>query len=157
MDTADLVRFLLDANRYGYAAGQAARQRREADHSTTIVHASGDWTFHDNYFGGEPYGGRAVVFQKGRPVWMTVYYGRVEGPDAEVQAVYLFLQRALRLAPEDFPVRGPAEFCADAFTYRNVWHGDVQGFRGEETIHQRGGRVYAAWYTGGLVDRRPGD
>jgi hypothetical protein len=66
-------------------------------------------------------------------------------------------KRHANVAPEDFPVRGPAEFCADAFTYRNVWHGDLLGFRGEETIHQRGQRVYAAWYTGGLVDRRPGD
>lgn len=157
MDTANLLRFLRDAHQHGYAAGRAARQRREADHSTTITHETEEWAFHDNYFGGEPYGGRSVVFRNGKPVWMAVYYGRVEGPPTEVQPVYSFLQRALLLAPEDFPVRGPAEFCDNAFAYRNVRHGDVRGFRGEETIHHRGQHVYTAWYSGGLVDRRPGD
>lgn len=86
MDTADLLRFLRDANQRGYAAGRAARQHRESDHSTTIAYEMGEWTFHDNYFGGEPYGGRSVVFRKGRPVWVAVYYGRVEGAHAPVQA-----------------------------------------------------------------------
>ena len=157
MDTAGLLRFLRDANQQGYAAGRAARQRRESDHSTTIVYQVGEWSFHDNYFGGEPYGGRSVVFRKGRPVWMAVYYGRVEGAHASVQAVYSFLQRALLAAPDDFPVRGPAEFRAEGFAYRNDYLGDVGGFRGEETIHHRGEPVYTAWYCGGFVDQRPGD
>jgi hypothetical protein len=153
----ELLGFLLDANQHGYAAGRAARQRREADHSTTIAYEAREWTFHDNYFGGEPYGGRSVVFRQGKPVWMAVYYGRVDGPPAEVQPVYSFLQRALLRAPEHLPVRGPAEFCEGTFAYRNVHHGDVLGFRGEETIHHGEEHVYTAWYSGGLVDRRPGD
>ena len=157
MDTANLLRFLRDAHQHGYAAGRAARHRREADHSTTITHETKEWAFHDNYFGGEPYGGRSVVFRKGKPVWMAVYYGRVEGPPAEVQPVYSFLQRALLLPPEDFPVRGPEEFYDNALAYRNAHHGVVRAFRGEETIHHRGERVYTAWYSGGLVDRQPGD
>jgi hypothetical protein len=157
LDTANLLRFLRDAHQHGYAAGRAARQRRETDHSTTITYEAEEWAFHDNYFGGEPYGGRSVVFRQGKPIWIAVYYGCVEGPPAEIQPVYSFLQRALRLAPEDFPVRGPAEFCDHAFAYRNVHQGDVRGFRGEETIHHGGEQVYTAWYSGGLVDRRPGD
>lgn len=31
----------------------------------------------DNFFGGEPYGGREVVFYEEKPVWMMVYYGWV--------------------------------------------------------------------------------
>jgi len=46
----------MDAGRPGYAAGGSAVKTREADHSTTIVLEHGDWKFHDNYFGGEPYG-----------------------------------------------------------------------------------------------------
>ena len=157
METTDLVRFLRDANQHGYAAGQAARQRREADRSTTIAYEAGEWTFHDNYFGGEPYGGRTVVFRNGKPVWMAVYYGRVQGAPAQVQPVYSFLQRALRSAPEDFPVRGPAELHDEPFVYRNVYHGAIDGFWGEETIHHRGQPVYTAWFAGGLVDQRPGD
>jgi hypothetical protein len=51
LDTANLLRFLRDANQHGYAAGRAARQRREADHSTTITYEAEEWALHDNYFG----------------------------------------------------------------------------------------------------------
>ena len=157
MDTAELLRFLRDANQHGYAAGGAAETRREPDGSTTIAYASEGWSAHDSFFGGEPYGGRLVVSRAGRPVWIVVYYGRVDGPAPLVQPVYSFLQRALRAAPDDFPVRGPAELRGDDFTYRCVHQGDVRGFRGEEAIEHRGGPVYAAWFSGGLVDQRAGD
>jgi len=157
MDKADLLRFLLDAHRHGYAAGRNALSVREADHSTTIAYEAGEWRFHDNFFGGEPYGGRAVVFLQGRPVWLAAFYGWVEGADAEVQPVYSFLQRALRRAPEHLPFRGPEEFSDGAFTYRNALHGDVENFWGEETIFHSGQHVYTARYAGGLVDRRSGD
>ena len=67
MDETALLRFLLEAGQRGYAAGGNAVKIREADHSTTIVLDQGEWRFHDNYFGGEPYGGREVVFLRGRP------------------------------------------------------------------------------------------
>jgi uncharacterized protein DUF5680 len=154
---ADLLSFLLEASRHGYAAGGNAPKVVEADHSTTIVYERGEWKFHDNYFGGEPYGGRAVVFLNGQAVWMAVYYGRVEGAHVGVQAVYLFLQRALRRPPEDLPFRGPDEFSDGPFTYRSTRHGSVADFSGDETIHHGGQHVYTARYAGGLVDRRSGD
>ena len=153
---ADLLRFLRDANQHGYAAGERARTIREPDRSTTIAYESGEWKLHDNFFGGEPYGGRAVVFLSGRPVWMAVFYGRVEGADDEVQPVYSFLQAALRRAPDELPVRGPDEFSQGGFTYRNTCHGAVGNFWGEERIDRDGRHVYTARYAGGLVDRRRG-
>jgi Domain of unknown function (DUF5680) len=133
MDQTALLRFLMDASRRGYAAGSSVVKTREADHSTTIVLEHGEWKFHDNYFGGEPYGGREVVFLAGQPVWMAIYYGQVN--DANVDAVYSFLQRALREAPPDFPVRGPEAFTEGQFSYRNTYEGDVMRFWGHETIH----------------------
>jgi hypothetical protein len=123
MDQTALLQFLLDASRRGYAAGRSAVKTREADHSTTIVLEHGEWRFHDNYFGGEPYGGREVVFLGGRPVWMAVYYGQVD--DANVDSVYSFLQRALREAPAEFPVRGPEALTEGRFSYRNTHEGGV--------------------------------
>jgi len=155
MDEVALLRFLMEASRRGYAAASSAVQTREADHSTTIVLEQGDWRFHDNFFGGEPYGGREVVFFQGRPVWIAVYYGYVEG--ADVDAVYSFLRRALREAPPEFPVRGPATIHEDGFCYRNAYEGDVTRFWGEETIHAEERLLYKAHYGGGLVDRRSGD
>jgi hypothetical protein len=155
MDEAALLRFLLEASQRGYAAGGSAVKTREADHSTTIVLDQNEWRFHDNYFGGEPYGGREVVFLRGRPVWMAVYYGQVFGSSVDV--VYAFLQRALRRAPAAFPVRGPEAFSEGPFSYRNVHEGGVISFSGQETIEEDGQRVYTARYVGGLVDRRSGD
>ncbi len=103
--------------------------------------------------GGEPYGGRAIVFWKGRPVWIAVYYGRIADPAVPVQPIYTFLQQALLLAPVACPFRGPAEFADAAFTYRNTWRGDVEAFAGEEAVYQEGERVYTGSYAGGLVDR----
>jgi uncharacterized protein DUF5680 len=157
MDETGLLRFLLDASRRGYAAGRGAVKVREADHSTTIVHERGEWKFQDNYFGGEPYGGRSVVFLDGRPVWMAVYYGWVENARGGVDIVYSFLQGALLQAPTEFPVRGPDEFSEGHFVYRNVHHGGVANFSGEETIHEHERLVYTARYAGGLVDQRAGD
>jgi hypothetical protein len=126
MDQTALLRFLMDTSRRGYAAGGSAVKTLEADHSTTIVLEHGEWKFHDNYFGGEPYGGREVVFLGGQPVWMAVYYGQVN--DENVDSVYSFLQRALREAPPDFPVRGPEAFTEGQFSYRNAYEGDVMRF-----------------------------
>src|SRR6516165_7642924 len=133
MDEATLRRFLFEASQRGYAAGQSAVKTRESDHTTTIVLEHGDWRFHDNYFGGEPYGGREVVFFRGQPVWMAVYYGHVDS--ANVDSVYSFLQRALRDAPAAFPVRGPDELMEGRFSYENVHEGGVASFSGRETIH----------------------
>jgi uncharacterized protein DUF5680 len=155
MDQTALLRFLMDASRHGYAAGRSAVKTREADHSTTIVLEHGEWRLHDNYFGGEPYGGREVVFLGGRPVWMAVYYGQIE--DANVDSVYSFLQRALREAPAEFPVRGPEALTEGRFSYRNAHEGGVASFWGQETIHEDGRLVYTARYAGGLVDRQSGD
>ena len=155
MDQTALLRFLMDASRRGYAAGGSAVKTREADHSTTIVLEHGDWRFHDNYFGGEPYGAREVVFLGRQPVWMAVNSGQVD--DANVDSVYSFLQRALRQAPAEFPVRGPDACTEGRFSYRNAYEGDVLRFWGQETIHADGRLVYTARYGGGLVDRRSGD
>src|SRR4029453_13941732 len=118
MDETALLRFLLDASRRGYAAGRSAVKVQEADHSTTIVLAHGKWKFHHN-----SYGGREGVFLEGRPVWIAVYYGWVEGANADPERVYAFLQRALREAPAEFPVRGPDEFSGGPPTYGNAQRG----------------------------------
>lgn len=152
-----LTQFLLQANRQGYAAGRKAKKIKEADHSTTICYEAGEWKLHDNYFGGEPYGGRMVVFFRGRPVWMTVFYGHIDDPTIEVQPIYTFLQQALLLAPPVHPIRGPDEFSDGSLTYRNAWHGALGSFWGEEQISRAGRLVYVARYAGGFVDQRAGD
>ena len=157
MDEVAFQAFLHEASRRGYGAGREATKMREADGSTTIVYNRGDWALHDNYFGGEPYGGREVVFLNGRPVWMAVYYGWVEDLSVDADRVYGFLRLALREAPAAFPVRGPDTFAEGPLRYQNAPEGSLLRFAGKETIHEGGRLVYTARYLGGSVDRRPGD
>ncbi len=63
-DKDQLISFLVEAKKSTYAAGDLAQKTIESDKSTTLIFDSGDWYYNDNYFGGEPYGGREVVLFK---------------------------------------------------------------------------------------------
>ena len=86
-----LKEFLVEAKRSTYAAGDAAQKSTNEDGSTTIVFEDGDWKYHDNYFGGEPFGGREVVFFKEEPVYIMTYYGEVFDTTIDLQEIYNFL------------------------------------------------------------------
>lgn len=156
MNLTELKEFLVASNKAGYAGGEQKKWIKEADGSTTIPFEKGEWRSNDNYFGGEPYGGRIVVFHKDQPVWMMVYYGFVaEGIGAD--PVYGILRNALMRMPEEAPFRGPGEYEEGDLTYLNNWTGDVDKYSGEEQIVDKNkGLVYKANYFGGLVDQRKG-
>ncbi|MFW6109932.1 MAG: DUF5680 domain-containing protein [Patescibacteria group bacterium] len=153
MKKKDLRKFLLTSNKVGYASGDEAKQIEEEDGSTTIVFEQGGWKSHDNYFGGEPYGGRIVVFYKDNPIWIMVYYGWVK-KNAEADLVYEFLRESLLQMPEDYPFRGPQKYEKGKFVYLNTWQGEVDRLSGEEEIRQDKEVVYKASYLGGFIDRR---
>jgi len=151
----DLRKFLVKAKKSTYAAGDTAKKIIEADKSTTMTFEDGDWKYHDNYFGGEPYGGREVAFFQNQPVYMMVYYGWVFEEVSDVQAVYKTLQGALTLIPEDKPFRGPEKYSQGGVEYINISAGEIDNFFGEETIKLENGKeIYKAKYVGGLVDQR---
>lgn len=155
MDKGQLRKFLIETNNAGYAGGDEKKWIKEADGSTTIPFEKDEWRSHDNFFGGEPYGGRVVVFYKGKAVWMMVYYGWVvEGEDAN--KVYATLRNALMRMPEDYPFRGPKEYQDGETIYTNNWQGELDRFSGEEKITQGEKLIYQANYMGGLVDIREG-
>lgn len=155
MNKEQLRQFLVDFNNAGYAGGEEKKWIKEPDGSTTIPFEKGSWRSHDNFFGGEPYGGRTVVFYEGKPYWMMVYYGWVE-EGIETDPVYGILRSALKQMPEDYPFRGPKEFKDGEYTYSNSWEGEVDRFAGEEQIMQGDKLIYKANYIGGLVDQRKG-
>lgn len=147
----ELKKFIFDASRATYASGDESIKVKQPDGSTTIEFVEGDWVFHDNYFGGEPYGGREVVFYQGKPVWMMVYYGfvHIEIGNAEVYGV---LMEALRNTTSETPYRGPKAFEKANWRYENNLEGEVENFHGTEKIYHDGKCVYEASYIGGLVD-----
>ena len=155
MNEGDLKAFLLQSNLQGYAEGDAKAWTRQPDHSTTISFEQGPWRLDDNFFGGEPYGGREVVFHEGRPVWMLVYFGWV-AEEHDASPLYEVLRHALARMPADHPYRGPTEFVDGPFKYVNEWTGDIGRVAGREQIILDDSVAYAADYSGGWVDRRAG-
>jgi len=154
MNIKQLKVFLIETKKAGYGVGNSKSWIKEKDGSTTIPFESGDWRMHDNFFGGEPWGGREVVFFKGKPVWIMVMYGSVDPSVNGFAEVYAFLQKALRNQPEDLPLRGPKLLQEGDFTYKNRTKGDLENFSGEEEIYQDKKRIYKMNYNGGLVDQR---
>lgn len=151
MNKEALGAFLIKAKKSGYAAGGESVVTREADGSKSTRFEEGDFKFHDNYFGGEPFGGREVVHYNEKPYWMMVYYGADSGKAPELIP---FLLKALQSIPEDMPVRGPKLLEDGKFVYRNMYEGDLERFAGEETISFDNQEVYKTRYSGGLVDQR---
>lgn len=155
MNLTNLKNFLLHANAAGYASGKEKAWTKESDGSTTIVYEEGSWKSHDNFFGGEPYGGRAVVSHVGKPYWIMVYYGRVMEM-VDPNSVYKILRNALKRMPQDHPYRGPKRYEEGALVYTNTWTGTLENFSGKETIMLDETLAYEASYMGGLVDQRSG-
>ena len=154
MNNKELCQFLVTAKKQTYAAGDQAQKTVEKDKSTTLTFEQGDWRYHDNYFGGEPFGGREVVFFQDQPVYIMTYYGRVSESIANPEQVYGILQKALSQIPEDRPFRGPKQLTEGSFSYRNSFSGEVDNFSGEVVITRDGQVIYTAKYAGGLLDQR---
>lgn len=150
-----LRKFLVDSNNAGYAGGEEKKWIKENDGSTTIPFEKGAWKSHDNFFGGEPYGGRTIVYFENKPCWIMVYYGFVV-KGSKSNPIYKVLRNALKQMPEKYPFRGPKEFKDGEYIYSNSWKGDVDRFSGEEKIFKKEKLVYKADYIGGLVDQRGG-
>jgi hypothetical protein len=148
----ELKSFVFDASRATYASGDMSIKQTQPDGSTAILYEKGSYRFHDNYFGGEPYGGREVVFLDDKPIWMMVYYGLVhEGVTAK--GIYSFLMESLSNSTLAMPYRGPTSFENGSFKYENNLSGDITRFSGVEKIFMNGECVYEASYMGGLVDK----
>lgn len=143
--------FLMRAN-MPHATGEA-KTVKEPDGSRTIEYSEGDYRMHDNFFGGEPYGGRLVVFYKEAPLLMEVYYGRVYDTAHTTDEVYDFLREALRYPNNESPYRGPTEYANGALTYKSKTEGDISDHTVKEYIYDGDTEIYSAIIVGGLVDQ----
>lgn len=152
--------FLVRANEFGYANPNRV-PTLEDDLSKSLGYSSGQWGICDSFFGGDPFGGREIVYYRSKPLWIMVYYGRVFAGDPE--KIYSALRRALRKMPEYAPFRGPEYFYdkESGYEYRNSWGGDLEYFTGTEYIVAQqihvvdpDSKIYVAHYSGGFVDLR---
>jgi hypothetical protein len=155
IDKQKLCKFLVMAKKSTYASGEKANKIVENDGSTTLIFEDGNFKYHDNYFGGEPFGGREIVSLNNEPIYIMTYYGSVDESIADFEAIYNVLQKALSLIPEDHPFRGPKEYLDNNLIYKNSYTGEVDNFFGEETINTVDGKeIYRTRYAGGLICQR---
>ena len=150
----ELLNFLIKAKIAGYASGEETQKIINDDLSKTLTFKKGSWKYHDNYFGGEPYGGREVVFFKKKPVYIMTYYGQVSKDVSNIKKVYAVLRNALKLIPKNNPYRGPSKYREGNFLYSNKFTGSIASFWGEETIKENKKRIYKAQYMGGFINQR---
>lgn len=148
---AFLLKFALE----GYASGDEKSWIKEKDGSTSIIKEHKDWKLHDNFFGGEPYGGREMVFFKNKPYWIMAYYGQVLKV-MDPNEIYPPLREALSVPEEDMPIRGPKYLKINDFTYKFSWEGTLEQFVANESISLGEQVVYESTFIGGLVDQRRG-
>jgi len=150
MNTEEIKNFLIQANRNGYG-NALVKPSDEVDGSHTITYKEANWLFNDNYFGGEPFGGREIISHQDKTIWMMVYYGFVINMTLQTE-IYGFLKKALLNFTEDMPYRGPEKLEDGDWLYINKVTGYFDRFSGEETITFKNNEVYCAKYQGGLVN-----
>ncbi len=154
IDKNKLCRFLVEAKKWTYASLDSATKIQEKDKSTTLIFENWDWKYHDNYFGGEPYGWREVVFFKNKPIYIMTYYWRINKWVPNIWEVYKTLQDALFLITKENPYRGPTKYIKWDYIYKNEFVWEVDGFSGEEIIIHNEKEVYKAKYMWWFVDQR---
>jgi hypothetical protein len=152
MDLKKLQQFILEASRATYASGNNSIKKKQKDGSTTIEYNNGEYLYHDNYFGGEPYGGREVIFLNKKPIWMMVYYGFVH-ENISTRIVYSFLVKSLSQSTLEMPYRGPSSYEEGELRYENNFEGDIKSLSGVEKIYKKDKCIYEAKYIGGLIDQ----
>ena len=150
----EIREFLIYSAKNGYGNAQAITTE-ETDGSKTIEVTNGNLRMHDNYFGGEPYGGREVIFLGDKAIWMMAYYGAVKDlGDMALQDVYGYLRQNLLNPDPDMPIRGPLEHQEGEWTYAADIKGDLTDFTCEEVIRHDDKIIYQATFAGGLVDQQ---
>lgn len=143
--------FLVDVAQKGYAS-EAAQISRLDDGSHDLVIEQDGWRFHDNWFGGEPFGGREVISRGGKVFWLMTYFGSFSSDQTEGTKA---LREAMKQPANALPVRGPKEYLAsNGLSYKFDWSGELARFSGVEQIFNTAGeKIYQAEVNGGLVDQ----
>jgi len=151
-----LANFLVQAKRQSYASqGDAASVPTLLHGSKQLEHQSGDYFYRDIYFGSIVFAGQEVVAFQKCPVWSMVYSGGLTllNPSQEqVEQIYGFLRKALRLVNHTELYRGPKSFETGLFSYSNNYNGTIDNFRGHEVIELNNHMVYELHYSGGVLE-----
>ncbi|MBI2356934.1 hypothetical protein HYV12_02715 [Candidatus Dojkabacteria bacterium] len=108
-----------------------------------------NYTYEDEFYGGEPYSGNETIWEDGKDIFRCVYWGKVIGG----ADIYAFLKSALSKGPDgDLVHRGPMEYVEGNMKYTNECEGTIEEFRQIERIYIDNREVYVAYFNGGRVN-----
>jgi hypothetical protein len=147
-----LREFLVKAKIFGYATGGESGERRLPDGGKEFEFESEGFRYRDIYYGFNPFAGQELVWHKEQIIWTMNYYGAMTSDKIAPQDIYKFLKKAMVKIELDRPFRGPNSFSHGKFSYQDKSFGDINGFKGRETISIAGNEVYYLVYHGGLIN-----
>ena len=111
-----------------------------------------NFTYEDEFYGGEPYCGNETIWENGKDIFRCVYWGKVVS-GINFSDIYSFLRKALAKGPNGELVhRGPNEYVEGDLKYTNSIEGDISEFRQTERIFMNDKEVYVAYFIGGRVN-----
>lgn len=159
----DLVEFLLEARKSGYAgSAQKVDNPQRPGFKEFAPYKKGLFEYVDSYSGHYYAPGQEVIRYNGIPIWNMSYNGGMlpefHGNLEFSKRVYNFLKIALLKAEKNNPFRGPPLFEDDNFSYDNTSKGDITNFHGSERVWFKGFEeifvqrvVFKQDYIGGLI------
>ncbi len=152
MKKEELIAFLLEANRAGYADVTTTVTDQPNGAHEIVVKKDG-WLFVDYWFGGDPFSGQESITKDGKAIWAMQYRGRVgEGFEDRADEVFGFLKQALGKCTPEEPLRGPSKHEDKNWRYENSWSHDLSEFEGVEKIYYQDKLAHVCKYMGGVVD-----
>lgn len=149
--STELKNILREFNLMGYA-DTSAKYIDNGKNGKIITKQIREYTYEDEFYGGEPYSGNETIWFNSKDVFRCVYWGKVE-KGIKFGDVYDFLRKALMQGPDNNLVhRGPAEFIEGNLKYTNSIEGTIDEFRQIEKIFIDNKEVYVAYFFGGKVN-----
>ena len=110
-----------------------------------------NYTYEDEFYGGEPYSGNETIWENGMDIFRCVYWGKVV-PGINFSDIYDFLRKALSKGYDgDLVHRGPMEYIEGDLKYTNSIEGNIEDFRQIEKIFIGDKEVYIGYFIGGRV------
>ena len=149
----DLKKLLREFNEKGYSDPNS-KYIDNGKNGKVLKLNIGEYSYEDEYYGGEPYCGNETIWENGIDIFRCVYWGKVvDGVD--FGSIYGFLREALSKGPDGELVhRGPTEYTNGDFRYTNEIVGDIFEFRQVERIYLNDTEVYTAYFIGGRINVR---
>lgn len=152
MNDEQLAQFLVAAKKQTYAAqGDSASVTPLLPASRQLEFRLGNVLYRDIYFGFAYFVGQETVYVDDAPVWAMSYAGGILDANADANAMYKFLQFALRQVDAASPYRGPGLIRGDDFQYTSQTTGTLENFWGIERISRARAIVYELRYHGGRL------